>query len=237
MSNSAWRDPIFGQLAEIAKYDDRRIEIIEKGRHLKRKLTSAKAKQEDAAEALTAHQAARAALRKQELEFQERERVATQHRSAAMRALEAGAGSAAAAQRQIDSCNSTIDEMETGQLEIFEQQEEAEVLEAKLVSALEDATHAHDALSADLEPRLTDLRAKLKAVTGERKPLVEALPRSERGAYEQLIKLKKTALSKINGDACSSCRHVLPLQRLNDVRDGARVVCAGCARWLYTPRT
>lgn len=229
-------DPFLPQLIAVAQLDDRRIAITEDGKRLKRKLETSEAAVQALATALETLTTEQKTRKHREGALQDEIRQFEQRRQRAQSSLEEGSRHTEGAERQIEASSAHIDTLETELLGLMELGEAQAARHASLTAELATARAAHAQLSAELEPRLTELRTELAEVTEHRKPLVDALPREERAAYLQLVKLKQTALAPIKDKACATCSQFLPLQHVIDAKEGRRVVCAGCARWLYDPK-
>lgn len=229
-------DPILAQLVAIAALDDRRLSITEEGKRLRRKLDASDEHIQALTKQLEAVTNAHRTRRQREGTVRDEVRQVEQRRQRSQQALEDGGRGAEGAERQIAACTERIDLLETELLESMEISEQQGIEQAELEVELTSARNAHAMLARQLDPRLHELRGEVNAVNEQRKPLIAALPREERTSYQQLIKLKNTALAEVRDKACSACGQLLPVQHLLDVRDGRRVVCAGCARWLYVSR-
>jgi predicted nucleic acid-binding Zn-ribbon protein len=229
-------DSILDQLVEIAGYDERRIAIIEQGRYLKRKLATHEKVVTDLDEQLAQLTEAEAERLRADQQVGREVEQFERRRLQAQRALDTGMGSVEAAERQVETCSARVDELETQQLELMELSESHEAQREGLQRNRDAAEEVHATLLAATNPVLDKLRADLAKVKKDHKPLLQALPIEEHAAYLQLVKLKKTALAEVKEGACSSCGHFVPLGLLFDVKARRRVVCAGCARWLYILR-
>lgn len=111
---------------------------------------------------------------------------------------------------------------------------------------LRAAVAAHEDAVRELEEEQTEQRAQLAA---EREALGEELARARRerdaGAasvsrsvlsrYERIVRHRGgQAVFPIRGTACGACDTAIPLQRRNQIADGARIeVCEGCGVLLY----
>ncbi|MCB9665606.1 MAG: hypothetical protein H6732_15965 [Alphaproteobacteria bacterium] len=227
-------DPYLASLLPLATLDDRLATLKDQLRHVARKQAALDAACTEAQARLAAAEARLAELRADERKHTDEIRRLEALRDQARSALAQGFGSAEAAERQIARCDALLDEHETAALEDMEARDEvgAERTAAQAALAEAEARRAADGPGLDAQhTRLADEQARLEVDRGSR---VRALPREVQGTYTGLHTQRGgTALAVLEGDACTACRHVVPYQLRNDLKQGRLVTCDGCGRWLF----
>ena len=158
-------------------------------------------------------------------------------RANAVRALEQGAGSADAAERQIQQCEDILDELETATLELMEQQENLARQLADANTNTEAKKRAAGDMEASTPTEIQELKEIIREHTASRDSALSALERSLRDRYDALVTRKGTAMAPIRRDACSACRRVVPPQQVVDLRLLKLQTCRGCCRWLLLEDT
>jgi predicted nucleic acid-binding Zn-ribbon protein len=142
---------------------------------------------------------------------------------------------ATAAQAQVDMAQRILGdeerELQTLARRVADGRQGLEAHEAELADL--DASQHED--RATLAAERDDLRAQLDAARRTRDGRAAAVPRSLLSRYERIRDRRHgEALFKLRGLACGSCDTAIPLQRRNQMVDGAVVeVCEGCGVLLY----
>lgn len=182
--------------------------------------------------------AAKAALeanKTEERAAQRRVDEAQNNRKSALRILETGAGSADAAQRQLERCDALIDEGETTVLSLLEAQD-------KLVAALASATRLRDDAkqkaafdATDIPPKIVQLEGDREVTRHQREQAFAGLLPDLRSRYEAFRGRGRYAVARVIGGSCDACSMQVQPQMLADLWKGKVVACHGCHRWLIPP--
>ncbi len=229
-------DPLLEILLPIARLDDRRRALREEYHRIEGRLKRHADANTTAAAEVDRIETELRESRLQMTKLQNDVRTFENRRDAAQRALDAGAGSAEAAERQRDTCTQRIDELETNVLEVMETLEQ---LDEDLVGAQAKVVEVHAAsvkTDEEYRPRLSEIRKEFDDVTAARNKALPNIPRGERTTYDGLIKRKAYALAPVINEACDACRQVVAYQMRSDLKDGRMATCSGCLRWLYLPK-
>lgn len=177
----------------------------------------------------------RAAQKAQERHFERELHLYQERRASALRALEGGGGDPEAAARQLQQCEQILDRTETELLHLLE---EADTLVARCgqaETALEQARDELKRLEGEHPVRVAELRARREEAVRAREEELDAVDPQVRTRYETLRERKGTAVARVEGNACSACRHTVQPQHLADLRRGLMEPCRSCGRWLVPP--
>lgn len=137
---------------------------------------------------------------------------------------------------QIAGCEKRISELETKELELYDELEKAK---EKAVAA-ERSYKATGRLAQAEVRQLDDLKAKIveeiKAKTLESKELEKNVGQSMLSQYKRILATGKgEPLSPIKGGLCGNCSLKLPPMTLNQASVGDIVTCDHCSYFLYDP--
>lgn len=203
------------------------------------KLAARRADGEAAVVRLTAERdAAKAALdanKTEERAAQRRVDELQNNRKSAIRILESGAGSADAAQRQVERCDALIDEGETAVLGLLEAQD---TLTSALASAnrlLASATTTAALNASEIPPKIVQLEGDREVTRHQRDQSLAQLPSDLRTRYEAFRGRGRYAVARIVGGSCDACSMAVQPQMMADLWKGKIVACHGCHRWLIPP--
>ena len=194
----------------VAKIDDRVSALRERIRHINRKIESAKKAGVDArAEGKRIEGALKELLEEERSQRRELQRVKNLAESA-QRALDAGAGDAAAAERQLAHCAESTDAIETQMLEQMMQRDELEQAQTDNAAAIQAA----DDLLAEHEATLAPEKAKHiregKDLLSQRETHLAAIPPDTVALYIHQFKRHGSALACVDDGACEACKRVAP---------------------------
>ena len=137
---------------------------------------------------------------------------------------------------QIAGCEKRISELETKELELYDELEKAK---EKPVAA-ERSYKATGRLAQAEVRQLDDLKAKIveeiKAKALESKELEKNVGQSMLSQYKRILATGKgEPLSPIKGGLCGNCSLKLPPMTLNQASVGDIVTCDHCSYFLYDP--
>lgn len=137
---------------------------------------------------------------------------------------------------QIAGCEKRISELETKELELYDELEKAK---EKAVAA-ERSYKATGRLAQAEVRQLDDLKAKIveeiKAKALESKELEKNVGQSMLSQYKRILATGKgEPLSPIKGGLCGNCSLKLPPMTLNQASVGDIVTCDHCSYFLYDP--
>ena len=137
---------------------------------------------------------------------------------------------------QIAGCEKRISELETKELELYDELEKAK---EKAVAA-ERSYKATGRLAQTEVRQLDDLKAKIveeiKAKALESKELEKNVGQSMLSQYKRILATGKgEPLSPIKGGLCGHCSLKLPPMTLNQASVGDIVTCDHCSYFLYDP--
>lgn len=107
------------------------------------------------------------------------------------------------------------------------------------VAAHEEAVNALEAEQAEERARLAAerdaLEGEMSQARAKRDADASAVSRTILSRYERIVQYRGgQAIFQVRGTACGACDTAIPLQRRNQIADGARIeVCEGCGVLLY----
>lgn len=212
-------------------------------RKLKRRSENATTSVKDAtstlhqmAKALADQEAKCAASAEEERELARRIEQYERQRDRAMKILESGMGDPEAAERQRIGSIELLDTAETEMLELMDriEGEQVELAKAQQVrDAAESALEEHKAAEPVIH---AEDAAQIEVHLGERTTHAAKLPDEILDRYERISKRKRTAVSMLDGGACSACLICPAQQQLSNIKSGRFLEeCRGCQRWLAFP--
>ena len=224
--------PDLATLLSVHEEDQTLEKLHQSMKKAQRRLLSAESEVKAASQHLEDRQNAAKRTRLEELALQDKVRTYEHQRGMAIRALEQGAGTADAAERQIDQCDRILDDAETHILQLMEDQEritdEIEAARSALTEVTEVLTEQERAVPSEI----SDYRSQYQQHKAER---TEAFTRLEPSLQERYTKLRErrgSAVSLIKDKSCHRCGRVVQAQHLGDILGGKIMPCHGCARWL-----
>jgi predicted nucleic acid-binding Zn-ribbon protein len=136
-------------------------------------------------------------------------------------------------QHEIDSLKAKRRQLEERTLDIMDHVEGATKQESVLHKELEglekEWQEQQQQLSADLE-RMKKSTATLEE---ERETLASGIDPAAIRSYEQLKRLKGTAVARVEQGVCRGCRISLPVTELQRAKSGELVRCSSCGRILF----
>lgn len=137
---------------------------------------------------------------------------------------------------QIAGCEARISELETKELELYDELEKAKGQEV----TAERKYKATGRLAQAEVRQLDDLKAKIveeiKVKTAESQALEKNVAQSMLAQYKRILATGKgEPLSPIKGGLCGNCSLKLPPMTLNQASVGDVVVCDHCSYFLYDP--
>jgi predicted nucleic acid-binding Zn-ribbon protein len=153
-------------------------------------------------------------------------------RASALRVLTTGAGNPEAAQRQLDTCDALIDQVETRMLEVLERQDGIVAAVEAAAQALERATSAARSVDDTVPKMVGELDAAIADLDAQRPPLLADLHREVRNRYDSFRVRGRHAVAHFRGGACEECSMEVHAQHLADLKRGRLEPCRGCHRWL-----
>lgn len=210
---------------------------------LERRLAAARARpaegraaRDAAAEAARAARAAWEAARDEERALNRKLAEYETRRQGAVRALETGAGSPEAAERQLAQVREILDQTETGILEAMERQAELapprDAAQAALAAAEAKLAEIEAAAPGEIATLETELRLAVGARDVARGPVSTHLL----AAYDGLRIRKRRPVTLIHKDTCKACNTLVSAQRIADAARGSALInCHNCGRFLVPP--
>ncbi len=122
-----------------------------------------------------------------------------------------------------DAILTTIGTIEEKTAEIPAVEKRWATAQAEFAEFQKEATERFERLKADQEH---SRQALAKAEAG--------IPEEVRGKYDSLVKTHgPDAMAAVKNQACLGCRTTLAAQRLNELRNGAFMMCPHCGKMLY----
>jgi predicted nucleic acid-binding Zn-ribbon protein len=213
---------------------DQKLEVLHKKMQAAHKsLLAAEAEVKAASQHLGDRQNAVKASRHEELGLHDKVRTYEHQRGMAIRALEQGAGTPEAAERQIEQCGRILDDAETTILQLMEDQERiTEEIEAAEL-ALSEVTRILESREREVPTQIAAHRSAYKDQKTLRDDAFGQLDPELQDRYEKLRKRRGSAVSIIKEKACHRCGRVVQPQHLGDILSGQLLPCHGCSRWLF----
>jgi len=140
----------------------------------------------------------------------------------------------AAMTREIDLLKEKRSDLETQVILLLDSEDEFAQAVKRTEQELEAAQAKASAEKSRLEGILAGVQADLKRAMDAREEITKTLPADLRHRYERIREGKQgAAVVPVVKSACGGCFTALPPQRVNDVRQGTKVVaCEGCGRLL-----
>ena len=176
-------------------------------------------------------------LKRRQHDLQRRFDQYDNRRRGAIQALETGAGSADAAQRQLEQCTAILDDVETEQLEAMETQDRLDQDRAAAADALTAARVALAEAQQVTPGILRDIAGSRAEASGRRQDIVSRLPPPLNKRYEAVKARRGTAVAMLESGACKTCRTMAPKQQVADILRGLIAPCKFCGRWLVPDST
>lgn len=173
-------------------------------------------------------------LRKQERALSRELDSYTERRNRTRAMLDNGtAPDYAAAERQLNQCNTIIDDLENRGLTLLDG---LEGLDAELKALAYDLVRANNKraeVAAARAARQGPAQAELTEAQAHREHVAAELPNHWRSPYAELRRKRRPALVNMDGETCSVCFTRVPPQRIVEVRMGRAVhVCPGCQGFI-----
>ncbi len=136
-------------------------------------------------------------------------------------------------QHEVETMKAQRNQMESKELDIMEQAEQAtkslSIAEAEFKQVEDGWQKEQQKLSAELEK----LKTVLADITQKRQQLASGIESPAADVYQELRKLRGTAVVRVERGICSGCRISLPVSELQRSRSGELVRCGSCGRILY----
>lgn len=224
--------PDLATLLAVHEEDQTLEKLHQSMKKAQRRLLAAESEVKAASQHLEDRQNAAKRTRLEELALQDKVRTYEHQRRMAIRALEQGAGSADAAERQIEQCDRILDEAETQILQLMEDQERiTDEIEAAQ-SALTEVTEVLTEQERDVPTEIGSYRTEYQHHKTRRSEAFSKLEQDLQERYKKLRERRGTAVSLIKNKSCHRCGRVVQAQHLGDILGGKIMPCHGCARWL-----
>ena len=136
-------------------------------------------------------------------------------------------------QHETDSLKAKRNKLEDRALEIMEQVE----LVTKSVATLDSELKTIEAEWQSQQQKLTTDQEQLKATMSnlkhKRELLATEIDPQTVGIYQELKRLRGTAVARVEQGICRGCRISLPVTELQRARSGSLVRCSSCGRILF----
>jgi len=143
----------------------------------------------------------------------------------------------AAAWKEIDATRKHVKELEDS---VLRNMTEAEGFQQQLDArkgSHHDLQARYDAAHAEWQHSLGDLRAEADKLRAQASQIEATLSDRLRNEFQKIYKQRQqVAVSRVNGDTCSSCRTRVRPQVAQQLKRGELVHCEGCHRILYLER-
>jgi uncharacterized protein len=143
----------------------------------------------------------------------------------------------AAAWKEIDSTRKHVKDLEES---VLKSMTEIDGLQQQLDERKggHDALQArHDEAHSDWQHSLSDLRSEAEKLRAKAAEIEATIPERLRNEFHKIYKQRmQVAVSRVNGDTCSSCRTRVRPQVAQQLKRGELVHCEGCHRILYIER-
>lgn len=137
---------------------------------------------------------------------------------------------------QIAGCEARISELETKELELYEELEKAKAKEVSAERSYKATGRLAQAEVRQLDELKGQIVEEIKAKTAESKELEKNVSQSILAQYKRILATGKgEPLSPIKGGLCGNCSLKLPPMTLNQASVGDVVVCDHCSYFLYDP--
>jgi uncharacterized protein len=143
----------------------------------------------------------------------------------------------AAAWKEIDAARKHVKELEDS---VLKNMTEADALQQQLDArsgAHDDLQARYDAAHAEWQHSLGDLRAEAEKLRAKAAAMEKTIPPRLLAEFQKIYRQRQQiAVSRVNGEACSTCRNRVRPQVAQQLKRGELVHCEGCHRILYLER-
>ena len=139
---------------------------------------------------------------------------------------------------QIEMCDKAVDDIETRQLELMDDVEQARKDADSCRRTVELAKKRAETVKEDLHSLEQQAMARLEALQAERNTRAAAVDPSLLAQYEHLRKGRTTKPTSpcfvpVIDSVCGRCRMIVTAQFCQDVKKGKLVTCQTCGAMLY----
>jgi predicted nucleic acid-binding Zn-ribbon protein len=143
----------------------------------------------------------------------------------------------AAAWKEIDATRKHVKELEDSVLKTMT---EADGLQSQLderKGGHDELQSRYDAAHAEWQSSLVDLRGEAEKLRAQAAEVEKTIPPRLLAEFQKIYRQRQQiAVSRVNGDTCSSCRNRVRPQVAQQLKRGEMVHCEGCHRILYLER-
>ncbi|HVE71511.1 MAG TPA: hypothetical protein VNI54_09110 [Thermoanaerobaculia bacterium] len=143
----------------------------------------------------------------------------------------------AAAWKEIDAARKHVKELEDS---VLKNMTEADGFQQQLDArkgAHDELQSRYDAAHADWQHSLGDLRAEAEKLRAKAAQIEKTVPPRMLAEFQKIYRQRQQiAVSRVNGDTCSTCRNRVRPAVAQQLKRGELVHCEGCHRILYLER-
>ena len=143
----------------------------------------------------------------------------------------------AAAWKEIDAARKHVKELEDS---VLKNMTEADGLQSQLDErrgAHDELQSRYDAAHADWQHSLGDLRGEAEKLRAQATAIEATIPPRLLAEFQKIYRQRQQiAVTRVNGDTCSTCRNRVRPQVAQQLKRGELVHCEGCHRILYVER-
>jgi predicted nucleic acid-binding Zn-ribbon protein len=118
--------------------------------------------------------------------------------------------------------------LEDRALELMEQREAADTVEAAVGAELAQVTAAAEVAKSGRDAAVGDLDDELKRLAAQRASLVDGLPADLMALYERIRSTGRVAAGELRAETCSACRMHIDRVALGEVRSAAADAVQRC---------
>ncbi len=143
----------------------------------------------------------------------------------------------AAAWKEIDATRKHVKELEDSALKNMGETEALQQQLDERKNGHADLQSRYDAAHAEWQSSLGDLRKEAEQLRAKAAQIEATIPPRLRNEFQKIYKQRQMiAVSRVNGDTCSTCRNRVRPQVAQQLKRGELVHCEGCHRILYVER-
>lgn len=137
------------------------------------------------------------------------------------------------AERQVESCVTIVEQVETRLLEIMEELDQIHAKSERLKTESASLSRTVETRSRELQEQVERTHLELERLQGERKALEANVTVEHLERFRMLRRQGRAVLSLIKDGSCTSCNFMVPSQVFLEIQRNTRIhVCRHCGRFF-----
>lgn len=137
-------------------------------------------------------------------------------------------------QDRVDVNKGKVNQLETYSMDLMEKEENLSDQKSKMIGQLENMRNTYKTRKGEVESDMKKAKKKLDALKAEKTKLEKDVPAELLEQFNATLKLRKTAVAKLENGMCTGCNMGVSSITATDVKgkDGY-AICENCGRILY----